>query len=86
MIVFYALQFPHIRLGFLFRYWLYFRWIRLPAWFALVLWLLFQFIGAAQQLAGLSAVSALAHLGGAAVGLLAWVAWRKENPALLREA
>jgi len=51
-----------------------------------VLWLLFQFIGAAQQLAGVSAVSALAHLGGAAVGLLAWVAWRKENPALLREA
>lgn len=86
VIVFYALQFPRIRLGFLFRYWFYFRWIRLPAWFALVLWLVFQFIGAAQQLSGISTVSALAHLGGATLGLIAWLVWRKENPGPLMDA
>ncbi len=80
VIVFYALQFPRIRLGFLFRYWFYFRWVRLPAWFALVLWIAFQIIGAAQQLAGMSSVSSLAHLGGAGVGLLAWLLWRERNP------
>ncbi len=78
VIVFYALQFPRIRLGFLFRYWFYFRWIRLPAWFALVLWVAFQLIGAVQQLAGMTSVSSLAHLGGAAVGLLAWLLWRRK--------
>lgn len=80
VIVFYALQFPRIRLGFLFRYWFYFRWIRLPAWFALVLWVAFQIIGAAQQLAGMTSVSSLAHLGGAVVGLLAWLLWRERIP------
>jgi membrane associated rhomboid family serine protease len=86
VIVFYALQFPRIRLGFLFRYWFYFRWIRLPAWFALVLWIGFQLIGMVEQLAGMTAVSSLAHLGGAAVGLIVWLLWRKENPGLLRAA
>ena len=86
VIVFYALQFPRIRLGFLLRYFFYFRWVRLPAWFALVLWIGFQFIGAAQQLAGVSAVSALAHLGGAAVGLMAWLVWRKDTAAVLLDA
>ena len=86
VIVFYALQFPRIRLGFLLRYFLYFRWVRLPACFALVLWIGFQFIGAAQQLAGVSAVSALAHLGGAAVGLIAWLVWRKDTAAVLLDA
>lgn len=86
VIVFYALQFPRIRLGFLFRYWFYFRWIRLPAWFALVLWLGFQLIGAAQQLAGMTSISSLAHLGGVAVGLIGWLLWRKKNPGMPREA
>lgn len=86
VIVFYALQFPRIRLGFLLRYWFYFRWVRLPAWFALVLWLGFQLLGAAQQLAGMTAVSSLAHLGGAAVGLLAWLLWRKMETGPLLES
>jgi membrane associated rhomboid family serine protease len=50
-----------------------------PAWFVLVLWFLFQIIGTFEQKAGMSAVSSAAHLGGAAVGLLAWLAWRKPN-------
>ena len=79
VIVFYALQFPHIRLGFLFRYWFYFRWIRLPAWFALVLWVAFQLIGAVQQLAGMTSVSSLAHLGGAVGGAARVAALAAEN-------
>jgi membrane associated rhomboid family serine protease len=78
VITFYALQFPNVRLGFLFRCgWYYFRWIRLPAWFVLVLWVLFQIFGAWEQVAGISSVSAFAHLGGAATGFIAWLSWRK---------
>ena len=80
VIVFYALKFPHVRLGFLMRWgFVWFRWIRLPAWFALVLWILFQCIGAWEQKAGISSVSSFAHLGGAAVGVVAWLTWRKEK-------
>jgi membrane associated rhomboid family serine protease/Zn-finger nucleic acid-binding protein len=78
VITFYALQFPHVRLGFLFRWgWYYFRWIRLPAWFVFVLWVLFQIFGAWEQVAGISSVSAFAHLGGAATGVVGWLSWRK---------
>lgn len=78
ILVFYALQFPRVRLGFL----ILDRWVRLPAWFALVLWILFQLIGGWEQFAGLSSVSAVAHLGGALVGVVAWWLWRtsKYNP------
>jgi membrane associated rhomboid family serine protease len=51
--------------------------IRLPAWFVFVLWILFQIIGTVEQKAGMSSVSSAAHLGGAAVGVLAWLVWRK---------
>jgi membrane associated rhomboid family serine protease/Zn-finger nucleic acid-binding protein len=54
-------------------------WIRLPAWFVFVLWILFQIIGTLEQRAGMSSVSSAAHLGGAAVGVVAWVVWRKTN-------
>jgi membrane associated rhomboid family serine protease len=50
--------------------------VHLPAYFALILWGLLQIIGATKQLAGMSNVSALAHLGGAAVGFIAWLLWR----------
>ena len=80
VIVFYALKFPHVRLGFLMRWgFVWFRWIRLPAWFALVLWILFQLVGAWEQKAGISSVSSFAHLGGAAVGCIAWLLWRKKS-------
>jgi len=80
VITFYALNFPRIRLAFLMRYgFVWFRWIRLPAWFVFVLWFLFQLIGTLEQKAGMSSVSSAAHLGGAAVGLLAWLVWRKPN-------
>lgn len=82
VITFYALNFPEVKLGFLLRYeWWWFRWIRLPAWFVFVLWILFQAVGAWEQVAGISAVSSLAHIGGAVVGFVAWLLWRKTNRA-----
>jgi membrane associated rhomboid family serine protease/Zn-finger nucleic acid-binding protein len=80
VITFYALNFPRMRLAFLMRYgFVWFRWIRLPAWFVVVLWIVFQLIGTLEQKAGMSSVSSAAHLGGAAVGLVAWIVWRKSN-------
>lgn len=80
IIMFYALNFPRMRLAFLMRYgFVWFRWIRLPAWFVFVLWFSFQIIGTFEQKAGVSSVSSAAHLGGAAVGLVAWVLWRKDK-------
>ena len=80
VITFYALNFPRMRLALLMRWgFVWFRWIRLPAWFVFVLWILFQIIGTLEQRAGMSSVSSAAHLGGAAVGLLAWLVWRKPN-------
>ena len=82
IIVFYALQFPKARLGFLFRYFLYFRWFQIPAWGALVLWLLMQGVGLISQLSGFSNVAATAHLGGAAVGVGCWFWWRHKEHQL----
>jgi membrane associated rhomboid family serine protease/Zn-finger nucleic acid-binding protein len=80
VITFYALNFPDVKLGFLLRYsWRWFRWIRLPAWSVFVLWILFQIIGAWEQVKGIGSVSALAHLGGAATGFVAWLLWRSES-------
>lgn len=80
VITFYALNFPRIRLAFLMRWgFVWFHWIRLPAWFVFVLWFLFQIIGTLEQRAGMSSVSSAAHLGGAAVGVVAWLVWRKPN-------
>jgi membrane associated rhomboid family serine protease/Zn-finger nucleic acid-binding protein len=80
VITFYALNFPRMRLAFLMRWgWVWFRWIRLPAWFVFVLWFLFQIIGTLEQKAGMSSVSSAAHLGGAAVGILAWLVGRKSK-------
>jgi hypothetical protein len=50
VITFYALNFPRMRLAFLMRWgFVWFRWIRLPAWFVFVLWILFQIIGTLEQ-------------------------------------
>jgi len=80
VITFYALAFPQAKIGFLWRYFYYFRWLRLPAWFVFVLWILFQIIGAYEQKIGISSVSSFAHLGGAAVGVIAWFLTRKSAP------
>ncbi len=76
VIVFYALRFPRARLGIMLRYFILFRWFYMPAWFALILWLALQSAMTFVQVTGEGNVSALAHLGGAAAGVLAWIAWR----------
>jgi membrane associated rhomboid family serine protease/ssDNA-binding Zn-finger/Zn-ribbon topoisomerase 1 len=77
LLVFYALKFPHARLGMIWRYAIiYYRWVQFPAWAAFFFWILLQSWGAYQQLHGLSNVSALAHFGGVAVGFLCWLVWR----------
>ena len=82
IITFYALQFPRARLGLFLRAYYAFRWVTFPAWAALALWAALQLYGVAKQIAGFSNVSALAHLGGAAVGLMVWFCWRaKFQPA-----
>lgn len=77
LLAFYALRFPHARLGILFGYSFLFRWIQFPAWSVLLLWLLFQCLGAYEEIAGIGRVASLAHLGGALAGFLFWLAWRK---------
>lgn len=78
VITFYALQFPSARIGFLPRFgWVWLRWVFLPAWGALVLWLGLQLLVAYAQISGAGSVSGLAHLGGTALGALAWLAWRR---------
>jgi membrane associated rhomboid family serine protease len=74
---FYALTFPHAKLGFLMRYFLWFRWITLPAYALFALWVILQFVGAWTQMSGFSNVAALAHLGGAGVGLIFWIVHKK---------
>ncbi|MHC5057036.1 MAG: rhomboid family intramembrane serine protease [Planctomycetota bacterium] len=80
VIAYYAVAFPRARLGVLL---FFFFWLRLPAYVWLVLWGLLQLVVARAQLAGASSISALGHLGGAAVGLLvALVVRRRRREAL----
>jgi membrane associated rhomboid family serine protease len=78
VIAFYALKFPRARLGFLLRLYWRMRWVCMPAYGMFFVWVLMQCVGSWAQLAGFSNVSSLAHLGGAGVGFLFWLATRKE--------
>jgi membrane associated rhomboid family serine protease len=73
IIAFYALKFHKVRLGMLIR----FRWVTIPAWVALVLWLGYQALLAEMQMLGMGTVNAFAHIGGAVAGIGAWAVWRK---------
>jgi membrane associated rhomboid family serine protease len=77
IIVFYALQFPHARLGWL----VYFRWVNIPAYAALILWICYQLLLVVFQTRGLTNVSALAHIGGASIGFLYWMLFNKSRGA-----
>ena len=79
ILAYYTLAFPRSRVGLThFWYFLYSggRWVCLPVWVIFAGWLILQFVGVWQQLAGWSNVSALAHLGGVAAGFLLWIVWR----------
>lgn len=69
IMIFYALQFPKTRVGIF----VLLRWYRIPVGLMIFFWLLSQALGIIKQLSGYGNVSALAHLGGAAVGLLFWL-------------
>jgi membrane associated rhomboid family serine protease/Zn-finger nucleic acid-binding protein len=58
------------------RMMIFFRLFSLPAAVFLLFWIALQAIGTAMQMTGVSAVSALAHLGGAAAGILLGLSWR----------
>ncbi len=79
VITYYALRYPRARLGIMIRYWFYFQWVHLPAYVALLFWFAFQLLFVIEQEMGIGNVAALAHLGGAAVGALAWIVWRSED-------
>ena len=55
-----------------FFYFLYVRWLYLPAAWAFAAWILLQIGIAFLQTHAAGDVSGLAHVGGAAVGLVAW--------------
>ncbi len=76
VIGYYAVAFPKVKLGFMWRYWFYFRWVRISAVWALVLYSALQLFGAYSQVQGFSGVSYLAHIGGLAVGITAAFLYR----------
>ncbi len=86
LITYYALKFPHARLGLLFRFGLiYWRWVQFPAWVAFFVWILIQTFGAWSQMHGFSNVSALAHFGGVGAGIAFWLIWRKRERMVVSE-
>ena len=78
VMAFFAFQFPKAKLGF-FVWWWRWGWIRLPAWVAFFLWLLIQSIVLWEQMNGLGHVSAMAHFGGVATGIMLWLVWRNRK-------
>lgn len=79
LMAFYALRFPRAKLHVrFFVVWVF----RLPFWLWFLFWVGLQVLGAFEQAAGLSAISAAAHLGGAAMGVALWGLWRQGRLAL----
>ncbi len=72
----YMLRFPRARLGFF----VIVGWIRVPAYLLMGIWIAMQVDLAFQQIAGLTQVSALAHLGGALVGLGSYLIFLRRPP------
>lgn len=83
VLIFYACQFPRARLGFFFWFWRGLGWVRIPAWGFFVLWFGRQLIVLMEQMAGITNVSAMAHIGGVTTGFLLWLAWRKRGEKTL---
>jgi membrane associated rhomboid family serine protease len=83
IVVLYALRFPRARLGLAFAARLQVHLVNIPTWFAALVWLIAQAIGAALIGYGSSGgVAYLAHLGGAAVGATYWLLDRSSSRPL----
>ena len=82
ILAYYAFKFPHMRLGLLFRFSFFIRWIQLPAWTIFAFWILLQIYGAWIQLFAHGNIASLAHLGGVIPGVVFWWIWRNHQPGL----
>ena len=82
IMAFYALRFRASKISVMF--WLIIKivWFRLSAIWMFGVWLFLQFVIAGQQLAGLTNVSAAAHLGGALAGAFIWWLVRSSDDEL----
>ncbi|MCX5676106.1 MAG: rhomboid family intramembrane serine protease [Planctomycetota bacterium] len=67
---YYAVMFPRARLGYLFWWVLYVRWVQMPAYAALILFIVVQLVGASIEVSGFGGVAYVAHLAGLLVGIL----------------
>jgi len=76
IMAFYALRFPKARVSLLLVWFLPNSWLRLSARWMFALWIVQQCFVIWQQVNGYGNVSAAAHLGGVAVGVLAWFVFR----------
>ncbi|MBL9079959.1 MAG: rhomboid family intramembrane serine protease [Planctomycetes bacterium] len=77
LVVFYALAMPQARLGVFVFAGMYARWVTFSALGGLCVWLALQAFTVLKQVYGAGSVSGLAHVGGAAVGFLFWLLWRR---------
>ncbi len=83
VIAYYGVMFPNARIGIMWRLLVVVGpWLRLPAFGALVLFVIVQLAGTVWQVYGFSEVSYLGHLGGIVVGLAAALTARiRQNAA-----
>ena len=81
VIAYYALRFPRARLGMMCGYRFYCgSWVHFPAYVGLLFWFGLQILLAFEQRFRVgSNVAVFAHLGGAAVGVAAWLLWRSRS-------
>jgi membrane associated rhomboid family serine protease len=86
VMAFYAFRFPGVYLKFFIWTFFFWRWISVPVWGFFAFWIAMQAFGTLLQIAGFSSVSALGHLGGAAIGFLFYLEWRYVAERDLSEA
>jgi membrane associated rhomboid family serine protease len=72
LLAYYALKYPKARVGMIFRFYLFIRWIPFSASTLFIIWILLQIWGAYDQVAGFSNIASLAHLGGGFAGFGFW--------------
>lgn len=82
VIAYYGVMFPNARIGIMWRVLIVVGpWLRVPAFGALILFILMQLVGTMMQVYGFSEVSYLGHLGGISIGLFAAIVARLRRNA-----
>jgi membrane associated rhomboid family serine protease len=72
ILLFYGFVYPHQRLVFYF----FRRFIPVPVWAVLGVWVFFQLLGVFMQSSAAGEVSYVCNFGGLFAGLLGWLFWR----------